>query len=116
MSGRETTSLPAPGRSAARSGVSVMPLERSLPDPMSRAKAAALRVVVYGLLLLWTFICLFPIYWTVTTSFKTAASVTQGFLVPYWDFQPASLGWRSLGLSSDTIFQVSTACPFWAMP
>lgn len=109
MAGRETSSLTASGRGAARSGVSVTRIERSLPDPMSRAKAVALRVVVYGLLLLWTFICLFPIYWTVTTSFKTAASVTQGFLVPYWDFQPASLGWRSLGLSSDTIFQVSTA-------
>ena len=28
------------------------------------------RLVIYGLLILWAVICLFPIYWTVTTSFK----------------------------------------------
>ena len=28
------------------------------------------RVVIYGILILWTVICLFPIYWTLTTSFK----------------------------------------------
>ena len=66
------------------------------------------RVLVYGALLLWTFICLFPIYWTVTTSFKTAVNVTQGHLIPWVDFQPDWRGWRSLGLSPDTIGQVST--------
>jgi multiple sugar transport system permease protein len=83
--------------------------ERSRPDPMSRTKAIALRVVIYGILLLWAFISLFPIYWTVTTSFKTAVSVTQGQLIPWVDFQPDWRGWRSLGLSPDTIGQVSTA-------
>ena len=39
------------------------------------------KTLIYGILLLWTFICLFPIYWTATTSFKTAASVTQGLLI-----------------------------------
>ena len=57
---------------------------------------------------MWTFICLFPIYWTVTTSFKTAVNVTQGHLIPWLDFQPDWRGWRSLGLSPDTIGQVST--------
>jgi multiple sugar transport system permease protein len=66
------------------------------------------RVLVYGALLLWTFICLFPIYWTVTTSFKTAVNVTQGHLIPWVDFQPDWRGWRSLGLSPDTFGQVST--------
>ena len=28
------------------------------------------RVLIYGALLFWAFVCLFPIYWTVTTSFK----------------------------------------------
>ena len=50
------------------------------------------------------FICLFPIYWTATTSFKTAASVTQGLLIPWLDFEPAWKGWKNLGLSPDTIF------------
>ena len=62
------------------------------------------KIVIYGILLLWTFICLFPIYWTATTSFKTAASVTQGLLIPWIDFEPSWRGWRNLGFSPDTIF------------
>ncbi len=66
------------------------------------------RVVIYGILLIWTFICLFPIYWTLTTSFKAAPDVMQGHLIPFVDFTPDWKGWRSLGLSPDTIFAVST--------
>ena len=62
------------------------------------------KILIYGILLLWTFICLFPIYWTATTSFKTAASVTQGLLIPWIDFEPSWKGWRNLGFSPDTIF------------
>ncbi len=68
----------------------------------------ATRVLIYGALILWTFISLFPIYWTVTTSFKTAVNVTQGHLIPWLDFMPDWKGWRSLGLSPDTIGQIST--------
>jgi len=63
--------------------------------------------LIYGLLLFWAFVCLFPIYWTVTTAFKSATDVTQGHLIPWLDFQPDWKGWRSLGLSPDTILQGS---------
>ena len=66
------------------------------------------KILIYGILLFWTFICLFPIYWTATTSFKTAASVTRGLLIPWVDFEPAWKGWKFLGLSPDTIFTEST--------
>ena len=66
------------------------------------------RIVIYGLLLIWSFVCLFPIYWTFTTSFKTAVDVTQGHIVPWLDFKPDWKGWRSLGLSPDTIWETST--------
>ncbi len=59
------------------------------------------------MLLFWSFVCLFPIYWTVTTAFKSATDVTQGHLIPWLDFQPDWKGWRSLGLSPDTILQGS---------
>ena len=62
------------------------------------------KIIIYGILLLWTFICLFPIYWTATTSFKTAASVTQGLLIPWIDFEPSWKGWRNLGFYPDTLF------------
>lgn len=66
------------------------------------------RVLIYAALTFWAVVCLFPIYWTVTTSFKIAPNVMQGALVPYADYQPSWLGWRSLGLSPDTIGQPST--------
>jgi multiple sugar transport system permease protein len=68
----------------------------------------ASRIFIYGALLFWAFICLFPIYWTLTTSMKTAVNVTQGHLIPFLDFKPDWKGWRSLGLSPDTIFETST--------
>jgi multiple sugar transport system permease protein len=77
--------------------------------PAHRAKPILSRVLIYGALVFWAFVCLFPIYWTVTTSFKSALDVTQGHLVPWLDFQPDWKGWRSLGLSPDSILETSTA-------
>ncbi|MBN9067472.1 MAG: carbohydrate ABC transporter permease [Rhizobiales bacterium] len=77
-------------------------------EPGRRARHILGRVLVYGALILWAFICLFPIYWTVTTSFKSAVDVTQGHIIPFVDFMPNWKGWRSLGLSPDTIFEIST--------
>src|ERR1700758_2300560 len=65
------------------------------------------RAVFYGLLLIWTFIALFPIYWTLSTSMKLGRDVTQGHLIPWVDFAPSWRGWQSLGLSPDTIFNTS---------
>jgi multiple sugar transport system permease protein len=76
------------------------------PSPATRILS---RVLIYGALLFWAFVCLFPIYWTVTTSFKSALDVTQGHLIPWLDFQPDWKGWRSLGLSPESIFGTSTA-------
>jgi multiple sugar transport system permease protein len=73
-----------------------------------RAKRLSGRTLLYAAALLWAFISLFPIYWTVTTSFKTAVDVTQGHLIPFIDYQPDWRGWRSLGLSPDTIGATST--------
>ncbi|MBX5204586.1 carbohydrate ABC transporter permease [Rhizobium sp. NZLR1] len=68
----------------------------------------AMRFAIYGLLVTWAFVCIFPLFWTVSTSFKTAADVMRGNLIPWFNFAPNWLGWRSLGLSPDTIFQIST--------
>lgn len=76
-------------------------------EPHSLSRYAN-RFLIYGLLLFWAFICLFPIYWTFSTSFKVARDVTQGNLIPWVDFTPSWLGLRSLGLSPDTIWGIST--------
>ena len=65
-------------------------------------------VARHAILIVWALICLFPIYWTITTSFKSAVDVTQGHLVPWLDYVPNWRGWRSLGLSPETINTVST--------
>jgi len=80
----------------------------SSTDLSHRAKWFTGRVAVYGALIIWTVICLFPIYWTITTSFKMAPDVMKGNMVPWWDYTPKWLGWKSLGLSPDTIGTEST--------
>ncbi len=53
--------------------------------------------VVYTLLLLWTLIVLFPLYWVLITSFKTAQDVNNGpFFIPWVDFAPSLHAWKEL--------------------
>ena len=56
------------------------------------------KTVIYAVLLAWTFVCLFPIFWTVTTAFKEANDIYDGDLVPWVQFEPNWKGWESLGL------------------
>lgn len=73
-----------------------------------RRRAMLAKVALYAALVIWAFVSLFPIYWTITTSFKVAKDVQLGHLVPWVDFQPNWLGWRGLGLSPDTFGGTST--------
>jgi multiple sugar transport system permease protein len=66
------------------------------------------KVLLYAALIFWAFVSLFPVYWTITTSMKVARDVQRGALIPWIDFEPSWLGWRSLGLSPDTIWAYST--------
>ena len=84
-----------------------MAIRIEAPPPVSKhrpgRRAIAGKVLIYGALLFWTFISLFPIFWTISTSFKVAIDITKGHIVPWWQYQPNWKGWRSLGLSPDTI-------------
>jgi multiple sugar transport system permease protein len=73
-----------------------------------KLKRIAGRVFIYAALLVWTFISLFPIYWTVTTSFKVAVDITQEHIIPWVQYHPDWKGWRSLGLSPDTFGEPSS--------
>lgn len=92
--------------------MAIRPTEEDLRVPeepaAERVRRVVTRVLVYGVLALWALVCLFPIYWTVTTSFKLAPNVMQGHLIPFVDFTPQWRGWQTLGLSPDTIFTQST--------
>jgi multiple sugar transport system permease protein len=92
----------------AEAAASAMPRSKGEENSLARfATRAGGRVLIYGALAVWTFIALFPIYWTLSTSFKIGRDVTQGHLVPWFDFAPSWKGWQSLGLSPDTIFAIS---------
>jgi multiple sugar transport system permease protein len=66
------------------------------------------KTVVYGVLIIWAFVCLFPIFWTVTTAFKETKDIYQGHLIPWLQFEPSWKGWESQGLSPDTITKPSS--------
>ena len=66
---------------------------RNSTDPNGTFK----KVMVYIGLLFWAIVCLFPIYWTITTSVKPKEAILQGpKYVPYVDFQPNNKGWYPL--------------------
>lgn len=77
-------------------------------DRRVQTKWWASRIAIYAALLMWTVICLFPIYWTITTSFKLAPDVMKGNMIPWWDFTPRWKGWESIGLSPRLFGEVST--------
>jgi multiple sugar transport system permease protein len=57
--------------------------------------AAATKVVVYGLLGLWTLIVLFPLYWVAVTSVKLPIHVSNGpVYFPFVDYEPSLQAWK----------------------
>jgi multiple sugar transport system permease protein len=66
------------------------------------------KTLIYGALILWTVVALFPIFWTFSTTFKVAKDVQMGNIIPWVQYQPSWLGLRAIGLSPDTIFNDST--------
>ncbi|MEP4196959.1 MAG: carbohydrate ABC transporter permease [Aliishimia sp.] len=77
-------------------------------DKRVKTKWWTSRVAIYAALLTWAVICLFPIFWTITTSFKLAPDVMKGNLIPWVDFTPRWKGWESIGISPRLIGEVST--------
>jgi len=74
---------------------------------MTQSQSRRLKLTVtYILLLIWTVICLFPIYWLVITSIKQPIAVFQGpKYFPWIDFQPTLNAWKFL-LTGPTSSQV----------
>ena len=64
------------------------------------------KFVAWLILLAWTAVVLFPIYWLIVTSFKTPYQVDKGpFYVPFVDFQPTLDAWHYIlvELGNDTL-------------
>lgn len=63
-------------------------------------------ILTYILLIIWTVIVLFPLYWMVVTSFKLPIQVDSGpVYIPFVDFQPSLHAWQYIlvgDLANDT--------------
>ncbi len=68
--------------------------------------APAKKFLTYTVLVIWTFVVLFPLYWLFITSFKLPIHVSDGpFYIPFIDFQPSLHAWEYIfiDLGSDTL-------------
>jgi len=79
-------------------------------NPLRRRSAVdispAAKVVSYLLLLFWTFVVLFPLYWLAITSFKLPIQVDAGpFYLPFIDYRPTLDAWHYIlvDIARDTI-------------
>jgi multiple sugar transport system permease protein len=79
-------------------------------NPLRRRSALDLggraKVMAYVVLIAWTIVVLFPLYWLVVTSLKLPIQVNTGpAYVPFGDFQPTLENWRYIfvDLRNDTL-------------
>ncbi|HEY3164828.1 MAG TPA: carbohydrate ABC transporter permease [Candidatus Limnocylindrales bacterium] len=80
----------------------INPLRRRTPLDLSPAA----KVISYVLLVGWSLVVLFPLYWLAVTSLKAPVDVDRGpFYLPFVDFQPTLDAWRYIliELGNDTI-------------
>ena len=79
-------------------------------NPLRRRSALDLpplgKLGAYALMILWSFIVLFPLYWVAVTSLKLPVDVDRGpFYIPFVDFQPTLNAWEYIlvELGNDTL-------------
>ncbi len=59
-----------------------------------RKRSLLVNILTYSVLGLWTFVCLFPLYWVAVTSLKGALEIDRGpFYLPFVDFAPTLNSW-----------------------
>jgi multiple sugar transport system permease protein len=78
------------------------PFRRRTPHDLSPPAKVAVLVV----LILWSIVVLFPLYWLAVTSLKSPSDVDKGpFFIPYFDFKPNLNAWNYIlvQLGNDTI-------------
>jgi multiple sugar transport system permease protein len=78
------------------------PLRRRSPLELS----AGWKLLSYAILLLWSVVVLFPLYWLAVTSLKLPIQVDSGpFYLPFIDFQPTLDAWKYIfvDLRNDTL-------------
>ena len=81
-----------------------------MQNPLRRRSALDLppagKLAAYLLLVGWSVVVLFPLYWLAVTSLKLPVQVDRGpFYVPFVDFQPTLSAWKNIlvDLGNDTL-------------
>jgi len=77
---------------------------RLFEAPAIDEQALLPKLGTYGVLVLWTLVVLFPLYWVLVTSFKAELEVDNGpFFLPFIDFKPTLQAWRFMLLENNTL-------------
>ena len=79
---------------------------RRLFEPKSLDVMAPVpKAATYLVLVMWTLVVVFPLYWVVVTSLKIEVQVDSGpFYLPFIDFQPTLDAWRFMLLQNNTLW------------
>ncbi len=82
------------------------PLMRRWFEPRSLdAMAPVPTIATYAVLIAWTMVVLFPLYWVTVTSLKIELQVDSGpFYIPFVDFHPTLDAWRFMLLQNNTLW------------
>ena len=72
-----------------------MQTDSSLSAVKARLAPSGLRIVRVGLLVMWCFFAVFPLYWMSVTAFKEQRDIYQGpYFIPFVDFAPTLRAWE----------------------
>ena len=62
-----------------------------------QTRALLVKILTYAVLVFWSFICLFPLYWIAITSLKGDPEIMRGpYYLPFVDFTPSIGAWVSV--------------------
>ena len=79
-------------------------LRRLFEPPSLEEMATVPKIAVYTVLVFWTLIVLFPLYWVLVTSFKGEVQVFSGpNFIPFVDFKPTLDAWNFMLVQNNTI-------------
>jgi multiple sugar transport system permease protein len=60
----------------------------------TRSRVTSGKIVIYALLVFWSLVCMFPLYWVAVTSLKGEAEIMDGpRYLPFVDFVPSADAW-----------------------
>jgi multiple sugar transport system permease protein len=81
-------------------------LKQRLFEPKTLdSQAPVPKIATYALLIFWTLVVLFPLYWVLVTSFKAEIEVNSGpYYLPFVDFEPNLAAWHFMLFENNTLW------------